>query len=144
MAATKRQKDWTAVGFTPTSGSLVTITGVTQVAMDFGQNLVKFSGDGDLYPTCVVVDLSDPTITVTAADSIAINTICAGVRTGAFTATHKDAKAATGGAITYALSNARVMTGNNSGAHRQIGSGTISFCGESTDGTTSPLAISLA
>lgn len=144
MAATKRQKDWASVVWTPSTGLPVTITGVTNVSIALNGGLVKFSGDGDNFMTTVVADVSDPTITVTAADIIALNAISVGVRTGSFACTHKDAKAALGGAITYTMSNARWMDVNSGGAHRQIGSGTVVVCGESSDGSTSPLAISLA
>ena len=60
MAATKRQMNVTSCTFTPTSGSSTTYTGVTSVATDHGGSLIKFSGDGDRYPTTTVNDFNDP------------------------------------------------------------------------------------
>lgn len=141
MAATKRFMNWTGVSFTPSGGSLLTYTGVTNVAIDLGGSLAKFSGDGDRYNTTVVNDFNDPSITVTSADLTALRTNPVGT-VGAFSATHNDAKnlvTASGGAITYALANAVVSTVQVGGAHRQFGQGTIGFDTFSSDGVTSPL-----
>lgn len=143
MAATKRQFNWEAVGFTPTLGTLQTITGVTNVAIAGGGTLAKFSGDNDRYPTTVVNDFNDPTVTITSADIIALSAFATGQR-GVVTATHRDAKGATGGGITYTLTGAVVANVDVGGAHRQFGSGTVSFSVESSDGQTNPIGTALA
>ena len=138
MAATKRQMNWSPVSFANNAA-----TGVTQVSIDHGISVQKFSGDGDHFVTTLVQDFRDPTMTVTCADFAWIDAQAVAGK-GTLSATAKDAKGATGGNITYTLSNAIASSANNSDAHRQFGSGSITFTGESTDGTTSPLAISLA
>lgn len=143
MPATKRQLNWQPVGFTPTAGSLSTCTGVTNVTVSAGGNLLKFSGDADRFNTLVVNDFNDPTLTVTTADVNWAFSIAPGTR-GALTATHKDAKGATGGGITFTLANAVAESPQSGGAHRQIGSASLSFSAESTDGTTNPLSFALA
>jgi hypothetical protein len=143
MAATKRQMNWAPVGFTPTLGTLSTATGVTQVAISIGGSLVKFSGDGDRFPTTVVNDFNDPSMQITSADLNWLLSIPPGTR-GVAVATHKDAKLATGGGMVYTLSNAICESPQAGGQHRQIGSGSITFFAESTDGTTNPLSYSLA
>ena len=139
MAATKRQMNWGSVGFTPTSGSLSTATGVTQVQVKSGANILKFSGDGDRGPSLVVNDFNEPSIEVTTADLAWLLGLTPGA-TGSFTATHKDALGATSGAIVYTLDPCVVESPDTGGQHRQIGSGTVTFNGYFSDGTTDPLS----
>lgn len=143
MAATKRQMNWAPVSFTPSGGSLTTCTGVTNVTVNTGGNLLKFSGDGDRFTTLVVNDYNDPSIAITTADVVWCFAIAPGTR-GSLVATHKDAKNAVGGALTFTLANAVAESPQDGGAHRQIGSASISFSAESTDGTTNPLSYALA
>lgn len=131
--------NWSAVGFTPTSGSLTTATGVTQVSIDAGGDLLKFSGDGDRGPSLVVCDFNEPMIGVTTADLGWLMALTPGTY-GVATATHNDAKLATGGAIVYTLSPCVVESPSNSGQHRQVGSGTVNFVGYFSDGVTNPLS----
>lgn len=142
MAASKRQMNWAPVSFTPEGGSAATATGVTNVAVNTGGSLVKFSGDADRFPTTIVNDFNDPSMTITTADLDWLLSIPPGTR-GAVAATHKDAKGATGGSMQYALANAIAESPSAGGQHRQIGSGSITFYAESSDGTTNPLTFSL-
>jgi hypothetical protein len=54
--ATGLQLNWTAVGFTPSGGSLTTITRVTSVGIGTGGQLLPFSGDNDRFPTVIHKD----------------------------------------------------------------------------------------
>lgn len=143
MAATKRQMNWAPVTFTPSGGTAMTATGVTNVSVTAGGSLVKFAGDGDHYNTTVVNDMNDPSIKITTADEAWAMGIAPGTR-GTLVVTHKDAKLGTGGNITFTLSNAVAMDPTAGGQHKQIGSSDITFFAESTDGVTSPLSFSLA
>ena len=144
MSATKRFMNWSGVAFAPFGGSAIPITGVTSVEIDTGGSLVKFSGDGDRFHTVVVNDVSDPTITVHAADLAALRANPAGT-VGTFTATFNDARNGSGsGAITYTLSNAVVASSNVRGQHRQFGQGTLVLTAFSADGVTNPLSTTLA
>jgi hypothetical protein len=143
MPASKRQMNWAPVSFTPTGGTISTATGVTNVQLRGGGNLVKFSGDGDRFMTTVVNDMNDPALTVTCADIGWMLGVGPGAR-GTFTATHKDAKGGTGGALTLTLANAVTNMPDWGGAHRQVGSGTIEFHSESPDGTTNSLSFAFA
>jgi hypothetical protein len=143
MPSSKRSMNWTGVGFTPTGGSLLVITGVTAVMVDNGGNLVDFSGDGDRFITTVVNDMTDPTISVTAADINGLNQLTPGLR-GVFTATFNDAKnrlAVGGGALTYTAANAVVGGNSGGGQHRQFGSSTVTIKTESADGQTSSISV---
>lgn len=139
MASTKRSMNTTAVSMASQA-----ITGVTNFAYDAGGSLIKFSGDGDRYPTTVVNDFSDPSFSLTTADMAAARACTPGLR-GVFTATINDAKngiSAGGGGYTVSTSSTGgvVMTNSATQAHRQFGSATISIAVESSDGITNPVS----
>ena len=144
MAASKRFMNWTGVTFTPTNGSVASITGVTTMQIDSGGNLLKFSGDGDRYNTTVVNAFNEPTITVHTADVVAVSAFPVG-SVGTFAATHNDARNGSGtGAVTYTLTNAVVASNPVHGTHRQFGQGVLTLTAYSPDGVTNPLSISIA
>ncbi len=144
MAATKRQMNWAPVTATPTTGTASTATGVTQCQVDHGKSVQKFSGDGDHFTTCLVEDFREPTISVTTADEEWVNIVATGGMWASLAATHKDALGATGGNITFTLNNCIASSASGGGAHRAFGSAQVTLTGQSPDGTTSPLGISLA
>jgi hypothetical protein len=136
--ATKLQANWSSVshGTTP-------ISRVSQVTFSQGGSLASYAADGDHYPTVVVNLMSRPRATVTSADTATLMGIATGT-TAAFSATHKDAKAATGGDILYVMANAVVENVETSGAHGQFGSATMALMAYSSDGTTNPLSFTRA
>lgn len=149
MPATKRQFNWRGVSFTPSGGSLTSITGVTQLDIDEQAQAAKFSGDGDRGPTTTILEFVDAMITVAAADLAVLRTLAAGTR-GAFAAIHKDAKqtgaTAQQGDISYALANPTAFVVNNpvGGPHRQFGAGRLMIATEWADGATNPLSSTVA
>ena len=144
MSVSKRFMNWSGVSFTPIGGSATAIGGVTSVTIESGGNIAKFSGDGDRYPTIVVNDFNEPSVTIQTADLAAVRANPVGT-IGTLTATHNDAKSGTGsGAITYTLTNAVVASNQVGGIHRHFGQGTITFAAYSTDGVTNPLSTSIA
>ncbi len=138
MAATKLQANWTAVALGSTG-----ITRVSQVSFSQGGSLASYSADGDHYPTVVVSLLNKPRATVTSADTATLMGIGPGTA-ATFSATHKDAKGATGGDILYVMSNAVIENVETSGAHAQFGTATMSLLAYSSDGTTNPLSFTRA
>lgn len=138
MAATKLQSNWTAVshGTTP-------ITRVSQVTFSQGGSLATFAADGDRFPTVVVNLMNKPRASVTSADTATLMGIAPGT-TGTFSATHKDAKGASGGDILYVLANAVAENVDTSGNHGQFGSATMSLLAFSSDGATNPLSFTRA
>lgn len=143
MAATGVQLNWTAVGFTPSGGSLTPITRVTNVDFTPGGSLIAFSGDNNRFPTVIANAMNAPRCTITTANIGLILGIAPGT-VGTVGATHKDAIGGSNGDIVYVLSNAVVENTSGSGPHGQFGSGTISFQAFSSDGTTNPLAFTRA
>ena len=138
MAATKLQANWSAVAHGTT-----TITRVTQVSFSQGGSLASFSADGDHYPTVVVNLMNKPRASVVSADTATLMGVAPGT-TATFSATHKDAKGATGGDILYVMANAVVENVETSGSHGQFGSATMTLLAYSSDGTTNPLSFTRA
>ena len=141
--ATKRNLNWTAVTFTPTAGSALTLTGVTQIQAPMGGEILKFEGDNDLYPSLKVSAGGDPKMVITTADQVDLVSLPIGT-VGAFTATHRDAVNGTGaGVCVYAIANAIVEDNTLGGSHKQFGMGQITIGGWSADGVTNPVAITV-
>ncbi|QEH38645.1 hypothetical protein OJF2_72510 [Aquisphaera giovannonii] len=138
MAATKLQANWAAVSHGSTS-----ITRVTNVSFSQGGSLSSFSADGDHYPTVIVSLQNKPSATVTSSDTAALMGLAPGT-VASFSATHKDAKGATGGDVVYVMANAVVENVDTSGSHGQFGTATLSLLGYSSDGVTNPLSFTRA
>lgn len=138
MAASKIQLNWTGVAHGVTS-----ITKVSSVSFSQGGALLEFSGDTDKFSTVVVNGVAKPTATITTADIGTVMGISPGT-TASLTATHKDAKLASGGDILYTLSNAVAQNVTANGPFNQFGSATATFMAYSSDGSTNPLAFTRA
>ena len=134
MAATKLQANWSAVALGTTA-----ITRVSQVSFSQGGSLASYSADGDHYPTVVVNLMNKPRAAVVSADTATLMGVAPGT-SATFSATHKDAKGATGGDILYVMANSVVENVETSGSHGQFGSATMSLVGCSIDGSTNPLS----
>lgn len=138
MAATKLQANWTAVshGSTP-------ITRVSQCSFNQGGSLQTYSADGDHFPTVITNLMSNPSASVTSADTAVLMAIAPGT-TGTFSATHKDAKGSSGGDILYVLANAVAENAQTSGSHAAFGTSSMSLKAYSSDGSTNPLSFTRA
>jgi hypothetical protein len=138
MAATKLQANWSAV-----SHGTNAITRVTQVTFSQGGSLASYSGDGEHYPTVIVNLMSKPRAVVTSSDTATLMGIATGT-TATFSATHKDAKGASGGDILYVMANSVVENVETSGSHGQFGSASMNLLAYSSDGVTNPLSFTRA
>lgn len=145
LAATKRYFNVKSAVFT--SGSAITFTGITNASIDRGGSLAKFSGDGDRFNTTVINDMNDPKVTVKSADLGAVSSCVPGMM-GTLVLILMDAKNIAGGVgsgeITATLSNAVVSNSQATQGHKAFGDGTVDFNAYSADGTTSPLAFTIA
>lgn len=139
MSMTGLQRNWSAVGFTPTSGTLQSITKVDDVQIDPGGKLKSYSGDTDLFVTTIVTDVANPKVTVKSSNVGVIQGLTPGT-VGVFTATLKDAKGVVGGDIVYTVSNAVVENTPGGGKHADFADATATFMAFSSDGTTNPIA----
>jgi hypothetical protein len=138
MAASKIQANWSTV-----SHAAQAITKVTAVTFSQGGALQTFAGDTDRYDTVIVNLMNKPTASITSADIGTLMGIAPGT-TGSLTATHKDAKLASGGDIIYVLANAVAENATANGPFGNFGSATLSFRSFSNDGSTNPLSFTRA
>jgi hypothetical protein len=135
-----RQLNWTSVSFTPSGGTLIPITEVQDVKFDVAGEVREGRGDGDYYASAVNVVGAKPTAEITTQFITKINTITIGSK-GGIAAKHNDYDNGSGsGSIAYVMSPCVVTANSRSGAHMQIGQGTISFQGYAVDGVTNPLS----
>lgn len=147
MAATKKYMNIKTWSFAISGGSTVTLTGKTKFGLDYRGDLVEFYGDGDVFPSTVVLGTMNPQMTLDTADVGTAQMLPPGTR-GTATAVLLDAKNTAGGVGSGELSvvmSGAVIGGNTlSGQHKQFFSGTVTVQAESADGVTSPLAITIA
>lgn len=142
--ATNRYMNTSGWGFTPVSGTLTVLTGITSYAFDEGISTKKESADFDLFPTVSVTDHRDPKITLETLDAFALETIVAGAR-GGLTGIVRDAyNGATvgGGGRQVTMSNAQIEGRTTNQAHREYGRRQLVFGAISADGSTHPVATS--
>ena len=139
MAANKRKLNFAAVGFTPSGGSLTSISHVQNVEHDDKGQVLAGRGDNFLYPTLKAAIGLDPTFTVNHQDHIAQQTLTFGTK-GAFTYTIKDGSGDNAGDVVVTVSNALIANRTKSTAHQQWATMTLMIECFSTDGTTNPVA----
>ena len=146
MSASRRQVNNRNSSFTPSGSTVILYQGVTSVAISGGGSILKLSGDGDRFPTTVMNDFSDPTVTVSLNDLASAQSAGIGAR-GVFSNTYKDARNQTAtvgsGDAIINLTTAVIQNIDFSNEHRQYGKYTIMFAAESADGLTSPLSLTI-
>lgn len=138
MAATGLQLNISSATYV-VGNSTTTFTKVTGANLDFGGQLLKFSGDNDRFPTVIANHMNMPRVTLTGGNVAQFAGIAAGT-TGTLSFTHADAKGASGGAIVYTVSNAVAGETSANGPHSQFGTGSITFEAYSSDGSTNPVS----
>jgi len=144
MAATKRNVNFVDVKFTPSGDAEITLNGVVDIKRTAAGKLIKFRGDNDLYPTTVVPDGGEPSVTITTADLVDLLLLPIGT-VGSFSYTHRDARNGTGaGAITYTSAVSVVEDVSDGGTHAQFGMGQLKIMGVSPDGQANPFLATVA
>lgn len=143
---TNRYMNVGPVNWTPSGGTLVTLTGIKSASYDEGAQSLKESADFDIFPTVGGVNYVEPKITLESIDAFALYATVAGTF-GTLAITFRDFKnAATvgGGAKIVTASNAWLETRPVSAQYRQLATQTQTFQTYSTDGSTHPIAITAA
>ena len=106
---------------------------------------VQASGDGDFYPTLSVTVGAAPLVTVQHQNVAVLNTLDEKQVGSSFTFTSNDALNGNGsGAVTYTLTSCHVVSHESHAQHHAVASATLTLSAYSSDGTTSPLALSIA
>lgn len=133
-----------AVGFTPVSSSLQSLTKITQCSFGKGAQNVSFSGDNDRFPTFRANVMQDPFVSFQGGNIGVYLALVAGTY-GTVTWTLGDAKNGSGtGSMVFTLVNAMVDDSGAQAGHAQIASGSLAFVSYSSDGTTNPLSYTYA
>jgi hypothetical protein len=134
------------VTWTPSGGSLVTLTGIKSASYNEGAQSLKESADFDIFPTVGGVNYVEPTISLESIDAFALYATLPGTF-GTLAITFRDFRnAATtgGGGKIVTASNAWLETRPLNAQHRQLATQTIGFQTFSTDGSTHPIGITAA
>lgn len=146
MARTKHYMNWKSCTIVHGSGpTTITLTEITNVEFMINDEFVQFKGDGNIYATVMALANASRGVRITSGDlgrlavTIPHNTPCT------VTLICHDAVNGSGsGALTFVLSNALKQSISPSGAQNVILTDTVTFMSYSSDGTTSPLAITEA
>jgi hypothetical protein len=139
MAVNKRKINFTTVGFTPTGGSLQSITAVQSIQHDEQASTIASKGDNEIRPTHRAVINADHNVTITHQDHTAHQAVTLGAA-GALTYKIKDGNGDNTGDVTATLSNAVCVNKSRSHQHAAYASLTLGFESYSSDGSTSPMA----
>jgi len=135
MPASRANINWTGVQFASTP-----ITRVTAAMFGMGGTLIKFKGDTDLYPSIIANVNNEPHASVTTADVGTMFGFAPGAG-GTLTGTLNDAKAQTGGAVVFTMTNAVFENADANAQHAQFGTTTGTWQAYASDGQTPPLSI---
>lgn len=140
---TNRYMNSSGWGFTPTGGTATSLLGITSCSYEEGISIKKASADFDTYPTVAVRDYAEPKINLETLDAQVLSSVIGGAF-GVLVGTLRDAyNGATtgGGAKLLTFSNAFIESRGWSAPYREFAKQQLSFGAISTDGATSPLAI---
>lgn len=134
----------TLATYTPTPGSLITLTRVSSVAIDKGATSIKYSGDGDRFPTANECYEEDPSVSFQGGNIVQYVGLSAGQK-GTLVFKVGDSRNRTGaGSVTWTLINAMPVGASAQVQHKQYATGTLNFESSSTDGITNPLSYQVA
>lgn len=121
----------------------VAITGVKSAQYNEGIEALQEGGDFDIYPTVSGITMINPSITLRILD--AMNTLGAAPSTKAsLVVTVRDftnGVGTGGGGQTITMANAYRSQRSADFEYRQLGTQSVSFHAQSSDGATSPVAI---
>ena len=130
--------------FTKNPTGTVPVTTVQSVQLGKRGKEVQASGDANFYPTLSVTVGAAPQLTIQHQNLGLLGSLFEQT-TGSFTFTANDAVNGSGtGAVTGVLTNAHVVSHEAQAQHQQVGTATLTLSAYSSDGTTSPFAISIA
>lgn len=143
MAATNRYMNVGPVQWTPTSGTLVTVSGIKSAQVNDGFETLLESADYDLYHTVGGVTMTAPTITLRSIDAFSLAATVGG-QTGEIDITFRDfynGATASGGAKKVAMIPSFLGQRSRDAEYRQLATQSLTFMSVSTDGATNPIAI---
>ena len=146
MAASPIKINVSSVAFTPSGGSSNPITGAQSATLTYGMETVKARGDGDYFNSFIASVGADIAAGIETNRPGTMNSITPGAL-GTLVFTENDGhNGATsgGGALIYTLANCVFSPGTHSVKNPAASSFDANFESASTDGVTSPLAVTAA
>ena len=132
---TKAQINWASVTYNSAS-----LTRITAGGFGLGGQLIKFKGDTDLYDSIIACPTIEPHASFTSADVDTFMTLVPGT-TATLVANLNDAKAVSGGGVTFTGSNAVFENADTQAQHVQFGTVTGTWSMYALDGQTPPLVL---
>jgi hypothetical protein len=145
MAASNRYMN-VDVTWTPSGGTLVALKGIKGATFNDNMEVLQDSADYDVFPTVGGVTFSNPTITFHSIDAFQLYATTPG-QLGVLIVTFRDfysGSTASGGAKIVTMTGAFLASRQRTGQHRQLGTQELMFHANSSDGSTSPVAITAA
>ena len=143
--ASNRYVNVSACSFVRKTGGAVTINTVQSVLLGKRGKQIQASGDADFYPTLSVTVGAAPLIVVKHQNAGLLTTLDEKTLGISFSFTSNDAINGQGtGALTYTLSNCHIVSHEADAHHQAVGTCTLTLSAYSSDGQTSPLAVSIA
>lgn len=145
MAAAGRQVNWTGAAATIEGGSSpIPLGKVRSCRVQRGSRRLTGNADTDHYPTTVKTIGQEPSLQIVLEDTRVGAVLEPGTRCSLVEITNVDAREDAGhGDITYSMTNAEVGDGDVTGDYGAWSNVTLGFYGESVDGVTSPLGITV-
>jgi hypothetical protein len=144
MAATGFHVNVTDVNFQPGgTGSLLPIDGAKEATLDYGVQVIKESGDADIYMSIAAAVGQDPTIAISSNRAFQLLTVSGGTAgTLTFKVPDSHSGVTTGqGGYQITVTNAVFEKHTKTFGHRRFAGLAVAFSTYSTDGVTSPISI---
>src|ERR1700730_12544482 len=134
--------NWTHVQFTPQGSAALVLNRVSNIQIDPGGQILKYSGDANRYKVACFNAMNEPKVTISTENLGVLSSLNPGA-VGVVQAVLTDPKNGDGigsGAIKYLLNNAVLENTPQGGQHMQFATGTATFQCFSSDGATSPIS----
>lgn len=125
------------------TGTLLPIVGAKDATLDLAPQVIKESGDADVYMSIVAAVGQDPTITLSSNTAFQLLTVTPGTW-GTLTFDVPDAQngtAAGGGGYAITMTHAVMEKNSRQFGHRKFAGLSLSFSSYAPDGITSPVSI---
>lgn len=139
-----RAFNYDTVKFTPLSGPVVTMDGITSIRHSTNGTTQAFRGDNDRFPTTRVADYQDPSFAISGGNVQQVAMSLGHGNRGTFTYRILDAvNGSTSGALTITAIGAMITTPNLNSQHGQYASADLTIATTSADGITNPVSYSV-
>ncbi len=131
--------------FTKLPSGTVNITTIQSIALGKRGKELQASGDADFFPTASVTIGAAPQVTIQHQNSALLNQLEEKNKGSSLVWIANDLTNGVGtGAVTYTMANVHVVSHETTVNHQAVSTATLQISCYSSDGTTSPLTMSIA